>query len=122
MTLLQQALLSHQNRRFAEAEQLYRQVLFSDPRNFDALHLLGIVCAELGKYDEAEKNFRSQSIRNFRAAITISDCCSSSASNMNEQLNNSTKRWDWCRILLRRTAIAVLPLKSSAGLMKRSLA
>ena len=59
MTLLQQALLSHQNRRFAEAEQLYRQVLFNDPRNFDALHLLGIVCAELGKYDEAEKNFRS---------------------------------------------------------------
>jgi protein O-GlcNAc transferase len=59
MTLLQQALLSHQNRRLAEAELLYRKVLSSDPRNFDALHLLGILCAELGKYDEAEKNFRA---------------------------------------------------------------
>jgi predicted O-linked N-acetylglucosamine transferase (SPINDLY family) len=39
--------------RFAQAEQLYRQVLAAQPRNPDALHLLGLIAAQVGQFDTA---------------------------------------------------------------------
>jgi len=39
--VLQQAILLHQQGRSAEAESLYRKILAQNPRNADALHLLG---------------------------------------------------------------------------------
>jgi protein O-GlcNAc transferase len=57
MLLLNQALDALNNRRFKEAETLFRNVLSTDSNNFDALHILGIVCSENGKVSEAESFF-----------------------------------------------------------------
>src|ERR1700733_977191 len=51
------ALDAQKNRRFKDAEDLYRKVISDDPSNFDALHMLGIVCYENGKISEAEQFF-----------------------------------------------------------------
>ncbi|MDR3733933.1 MAG: tetratricopeptide repeat protein [Acidobacteriaceae bacterium] len=45
---LQQALAQHQAGQLAEAEALYRQVLAVEPRQCDALHLLGVVALQAG--------------------------------------------------------------------------
>ena len=50
------ALQHHQGGRIAEAEAAYRQILASDPGNFDALHLLGVAAYQLGRYDEASEH------------------------------------------------------------------
>ena len=57
-TLLNQAVQAHQRGRISEAESLYRQIISQDPKNFDALHMLGIVCSNTGKIQEADKLFR----------------------------------------------------------------
>jgi Flp pilus assembly protein TadD len=43
----------HQAGRLAEAEPLYRAILRDQPRNAHALHLLGLVCHQTGRQDEA---------------------------------------------------------------------
>ncbi len=48
MAKLQQAVALHQQGRLAEAAALYREVLQACPRNFDALHLLGVVALQAG--------------------------------------------------------------------------
>ena len=50
---LQAALAHHQAGRLREAEALYRTVLAADPRNADALHLLGVAAHEQGRPEEA---------------------------------------------------------------------
>jgi protein O-GlcNAc transferase len=57
MLLINQALGALNNRRFKEAEALFRNIISKDARNFDALHMLGIVCSENGKLSEAENFF-----------------------------------------------------------------
>jgi Tfp pilus assembly protein PilF len=57
MPLFNHAQEALQNRRFKEAEALFRKILVNDSRNFDALHMLGIVCSENGKISEAEQFF-----------------------------------------------------------------
>ncbi len=47
------AVQHHQAGRLAEAEQIYRQVLSTDPNNADALHLLGVIAQQRGKPDMA---------------------------------------------------------------------
>jgi predicted O-linked N-acetylglucosamine transferase (SPINDLY family) len=51
--LFEQGLAAHQAGRFAEAEDIYRQVLRAEAANFPALHILGFLKAQQGKYDEA---------------------------------------------------------------------
>ncbi len=51
--LFEQALMAHQSRRLAEAEIGYRQLLRAEPGHFSALHMLGFLKAQQGKYDEA---------------------------------------------------------------------
>jgi predicted O-linked N-acetylglucosamine transferase (SPINDLY family) len=51
--LLQTALAHHTKGRLAEAERFYRQILVSVPRNFDALHLLGTLLYQKGRYPES---------------------------------------------------------------------
>ncbi|HEY8024041.1 MAG TPA: tetratricopeptide repeat protein [Burkholderiaceae bacterium] len=46
--LLQQALARHRQADYVEAEGLYLRVLKLDPRNFDALHLRGVVARQRG--------------------------------------------------------------------------
>ncbi|KQV50701.1 hypothetical protein ASC95_15230 [Pelomonas sp. Root1217] len=43
----------HQQGRLAEAEPLYRRVLRTAPKQFDALHLLGVICGQTDRFDEA---------------------------------------------------------------------
>jgi predicted O-linked N-acetylglucosamine transferase (SPINDLY family) len=50
---LQLAMQHHQANRLAEAEALYRQILAQQPRNADALHLLGLLAKRAGRLDAA---------------------------------------------------------------------
>ncbi|HTW71686.1 MAG TPA: tetratricopeptide repeat protein [Acetobacteraceae bacterium] len=47
------ALHDHRNGRLHEAERVYRQILATDPRNADALHLLGVLAHETQRFDLA---------------------------------------------------------------------
>jgi predicted TPR repeat methyltransferase len=47
-TLLQQAVAHHQRGEFGPARALYEQVLSTDPANFDALHLCGVLARQRG--------------------------------------------------------------------------
>jgi predicted TPR repeat methyltransferase len=47
-SFLQQAVELHQQGRLEPAQALYRQVLELDPRQFDALHLLGVIARQQG--------------------------------------------------------------------------
>ena len=55
---LAEGLAHHRGGRFREAEELYRRVLAHDPRNADALHLLGLVALEAGQVDSAAELVR----------------------------------------------------------------
>jgi len=57
--LFDQAIQAHQIGKVSEAENLYRQIIAADPKHFDALHMLGIVCSGNGKYQDADKFFRA---------------------------------------------------------------
>jgi tetratricopeptide (TPR) repeat protein len=50
---LHQAVSLHQAGRLDEAERIYRTVLAAEPRNFNALHLLGVACHNQGRAAEA---------------------------------------------------------------------
>jgi protein O-GlcNAc transferase len=50
---IDQALAHHQADRLEEAETLYRRILDTDPRHADALHLLGLIGHQYGRYQEA---------------------------------------------------------------------
>lgn len=47
------ALQHHRQRRMAEAEDLYRQVLAVDPNHVDALHMLGVLAYQAGRAEAA---------------------------------------------------------------------
>ena len=46
--LFEQGVQAQKSGKPAEAEAIYRRILATDARNFDALHMLGIVCSEQG--------------------------------------------------------------------------
>jgi predicted O-linked N-acetylglucosamine transferase (SPINDLY family) len=50
---LQMALEHHQAGRLHQAQQIYQQILETEPRHADALHLLGVVAHQGGQYDTA---------------------------------------------------------------------
>ena len=52
-SLVGAALRKLQQRDFAGAEEIYKQVLAQDSKHADALHLYGCLCDELGRTDEA---------------------------------------------------------------------
>jgi tetratricopeptide (TPR) repeat protein len=52
------AVKHHQAGQLAQAEQIYRQVLAVDPRQFDAWHLLGLVLHQAGQSDEGVRHIR----------------------------------------------------------------
>jgi len=43
----------HQAGRLAQAETLYRQILEEQPNHADALHLLGVIACQAGRYELA---------------------------------------------------------------------
>jgi tetratricopeptide (TPR) repeat protein len=46
---------------FQKAEEVLLNIVSKQPRDFDANHMLGVVCSELGKTELAEKHFKSAS-------------------------------------------------------------
>ena len=50
---LDAALAHHQAGRLTEAEQAYRAILAQQPKQMDALHLLGVVCLQRGDFSNA---------------------------------------------------------------------
>ena len=52
-TLREKAIALHRSGRLAEAEQLYREVLAADPRDFPARHLLGVIHAQQSRNQDA---------------------------------------------------------------------
>jgi protein O-GlcNAc transferase len=55
---IDQAIAAHRSGNLDAAETLYRGVLAANRRDFDALHMLGIICAQRGNFGEAEKLLR----------------------------------------------------------------
>lgn len=53
--LLAEAFDRHQTGRFDEAECLYRRILVGDPAQAEALHLYGLLAAQLGRLEEADR-------------------------------------------------------------------
>jgi Flp pilus assembly protein TadD len=51
--LLSAALSRHKAGEFSEAVFLYREILSKEPQHADALHLLGVLCNQLGNADLA---------------------------------------------------------------------
>ncbi|HET6248508.1 MAG TPA: sulfotransferase [Tepidisphaeraceae bacterium] len=55
---LRLAIQHHQNGDLPRAENLYRQILLKEPKNADALHLLGLVAHQMGRNDQAVELIR----------------------------------------------------------------
>ncbi len=51
--VIEEATTCHKQGRLAEAEALYREVLAGDSRQFDALHMLGVIAHQTGKHEDA---------------------------------------------------------------------
>jgi tetratricopeptide (TPR) repeat protein len=56
--LINKAIIFHQQGNLGEAEAIYKKVLRVHAKNFDALHMLGIINAQRGSFEEAEKFLR----------------------------------------------------------------
>ncbi len=52
-SLLNEAVTQHRAGRLQQAEQLYRQILATDPAHADALHFLGLLAYQVGRYERA---------------------------------------------------------------------
>ena len=55
---LERALALHRSGDNASAEHLYREVLRLEPRNYDALYFLAVLCNQSGRFEEAQQLFR----------------------------------------------------------------
>ncbi len=55
---LRQAIAAHQTGNFARAESLYSFVLSKDEKQFDALHMLGVLAGQLGDFPRADRLIR----------------------------------------------------------------
>lgn len=58
-SLLQQGILNHQDRKFAIASRIYKQILELDPNNADALNLLGVLNGEMSRFHDAVRFLES---------------------------------------------------------------
>ena len=75
---IQLALQHHQAGRLQQAEQIYRQVLKTDPENADANHLLGVIAHQVGRNDIA--------VQLIRKAISINPNYAEAYSNLGNAL------------------------------------
>jgi protein O-GlcNAc transferase len=63
---LQRGVFAHQNGDLVEAARLYKLVLRRQPNHFDALHLLGMLEGQRGRWDKAERLIRDALKQNDR--------------------------------------------------------
>lgn len=71
--LLRKAVAAHQDGALAQADRLYRVVLAHDPGHFDALHLIGYLSFQRGRFAEALRFLAAAVRRNARSAEALSD-------------------------------------------------
>jgi tetratricopeptide (TPR) repeat protein len=64
---LAMAIRHHREGRLQAAEQIYRRILDVEPNHADAIHLLGLIALQVGKFDEAVAHCR-------RALELVPDC------------------------------------------------
>jgi tetratricopeptide (TPR) repeat protein len=76
----QLALAHHQAGRLPEAEALYRQILATDQRHSDSLHLLGVIAIQVGRNDVA--------VGLIREALTLNPQVPAYHSNLGNALSN----------------------------------
>ena len=55
---IEQALTTHQEGKFEEAEKLYREILKTNPNDLDAYNNLGVLLNDTGRLDEAEVSYK----------------------------------------------------------------
>ena len=60
-TPLSKAMAFHQNGKLEAAEEVYKEILKSNPKSFDALHLLGVIAGQKGN-DELAIDLISKAI------------------------------------------------------------
>jgi tetratricopeptide (TPR) repeat protein len=70
---LRRATAHHQRGQLNEAEALYRQALTRQPKNFDALHLLGVLMHQRGKSSEALELIGEALKSNAQSAAALSN-------------------------------------------------
>jgi protein O-GlcNAc transferase len=70
---LQQAVWLHQQGQMPQAEALYRQVLRSEPKHFDALHFLGLLYLQTGQPNAAIESIRKALKTNPNHAVAHSN-------------------------------------------------
>jgi tetratricopeptide (TPR) repeat protein len=71
--LLRKAVAAHQDGALAQADRLYRVVLAHDADHFDALHLIGYLSFQRGRFTEALRFLAAAVRRNARSAEALSD-------------------------------------------------
>jgi protein O-GlcNAc transferase len=59
MEMLRQAMAAHQAGKFDEAEALYRRILKLDDKQYPVLQMLGVLHAQRGDYQEAERQLKA---------------------------------------------------------------
>jgi protein O-GlcNAc transferase len=84
-SILQQAVIFHRAGSLMEAEQLYREVLRTQPRDFNALHLLGVVHHQRGRHADA--------LDQIDAALTVNSATADAHNNRGNVLV-ALKRFD----------------------------
>jgi predicted O-linked N-acetylglucosamine transferase (SPINDLY family) len=97
--LLQQAVALHQQGQLAEAKVLYEQVLVQQPRNFDALHLSGVLAGHSQDFALA--------VRRFGQATDVNPQHADTHDKLGDALQELS-RWDEARSSYER-AIALHP-------------
>src|SRR5262245_16173969 len=50
---LERAIQLHESGKLDDAEKIYRQILATDPRHFESLHLLGVIESQRGNHAQA---------------------------------------------------------------------
>ncbi len=81
----------HKAGRFEEAERLYREIIRANPKNVDAIRLLGRVALSAGRHNDAERLFQ----RAIRLAPDFSGAMTDLARLLKEQ-NRFDEAIEWC--------------------------
>ena len=69
--IIEMALSHHRSGRLSEAEKIYTQVLEIDPKQPDAIHLLGMVAFARKNYDEAVRFVNAAIIKSDRSGLSF---------------------------------------------------
>jgi tetratricopeptide (TPR) repeat protein len=96
---MQLAVQNHQAGRFAQAQEIYCQVLSQQPNNPEALHLLGVLAQQIGKLDV--------SIELIQRAISISPSSAHYHNNLGNSLRDKGKHAE--AIIAYRNAVRLKP-------------